>query len=78
MTVVTDSRHRITLREAKPGQAFDVQIPEEGKYILTKLVTAKSGANKAHLIRGKAGYLVAVSERPVTQDMVRAALDDFP
>jgi len=78
MTVVTDSKRRVTLRHAKPGERFDLQIPEEGKFVLTKLEPVKPGANKARLMRGKAGYLVAVSERPITQDMVRAALHDFP
>jgi hypothetical protein len=78
MTVITDSKHRVTLRQAKPGQVFDLQIPEEGKYVLTELEPVKPGPNKAHLARSKSGYLVAVSERPITQDMVRAALDEFP
>ena len=38
MTVVADNKHRVTLRHAKPGDRFDVSMPEDGKYILTKLV----------------------------------------
>jgi hypothetical protein len=78
MTVVADNKKRVTLRLAKPGDRFDVQITPGGKFVLTKLEPAKPRPNKARLIRTKQGYLVAVSERPITQEMVRAALDEFP
>ena len=78
MTAIADNKRRVTLRSAKPGEVFDVAMPEEGKYILTKLEPARPKPNKVRLVRGKQGYLVAVSERPITQEMVRAALDEFP
>jgi len=78
MTVVTDNKHRVTLRQAKPGERFDVAIPQEGQYVLTRLEPVKPRRNKAKLVRCKEGYLVAVSEHPVTQQMVRVALDEFP
>lgn len=78
MTAIADNKRRVTLRYAKPGEVFDVAIPEEGKYVLTKLEPVKSRPNKARLVRSRQGYLVAVSERPITQEMVRAAMDEFP
>ena len=37
MTVVADNKKRVTLRLAKPGDRFDVQVSPEGRFILTKL-----------------------------------------
>jgi hypothetical protein len=37
MTVVTHNKKRVTLRLAKPGDRFDVQVVSDGNYILTKL-----------------------------------------
>jgi hypothetical protein len=37
MTVVADNKKRVTIRHAKPGDRFDVQIAGNGKFILTKL-----------------------------------------
>jgi hypothetical protein len=33
MTVVTDNKKRVTLRLAKPGDRFDVQVVSDGNYI---------------------------------------------
>jgi hypothetical protein len=77
MTVVADSKHRVTLRRAKPGERFDVAMPEEGKYVLIKLEPVKPQANKVRLVR-KHGYLVAVTDRPITQSEPRRLLNEFP
>ena len=37
MTVVADSKKRVTLRLAKPGDRFDVHLAGNGKYVLTRL-----------------------------------------
>ena len=77
MTVVADAKKRVVLPPVKPGDRFDVQVSGNGKLVLTPLVPDER-PNKAHLVRCDEGYLVAVSERPITQEMVRAAMDEFP
>jgi hypothetical protein len=76
MTVIADSRKRVILRPAKPGDRFDVQVSPEGKLILTPLVPATK-ADKIRLVQ-KHGYTVGVGTRPITQEQVRALLDEFP
>jgi len=74
MTVITDSKKRVTL-PAKPGERFDVQSFGGDKYVLTRLVPAAAAA--VRLVK-KHGYTVAVGGPPVTNAQVRRALDEFP
>jgi hypothetical protein len=53
-----------------------VQLTPEGKVVLTLLKTANDG-DRIQLIK-KHGYTVARGTRPITQEQVRAALDEFP
>ena len=76
MTVTADAKKRVVLPPAKPGERFDVQISSNGKLILTPLIPDER-PNQVKLVR-KHGYLVAVSSRPITQEQVRAAMDEFP
>jgi exosome complex RNA-binding protein Csl4 len=77
MTVIADAKKRVVLPPAKPGDRFDLAV-NEGKYVLTRLEPVKEQRNKVKLVRCKQGYLVAVSERPITQEMTRRYLDEFP
>jgi hypothetical protein len=77
MTVVADSKHRVTLRRAKPGDRFDLEIPEEGKYVLTKLEPARSRVRRVRFVK-RNGYTVGVSDQPVSEETIREALADFP
>ena len=76
MTVTADAKKRVVLPPAKPGERFDVQISSNGKLVLTPLIPDER-PNQVKLVR-KHGYLVAVSSRPITQEQVRAAMDEFP
>jgi hypothetical protein len=42
MIAIADSKRRVTLCHARPGDRFDVEILEEGKYVLTRLEPSKS------------------------------------
>ena len=75
MTVIADSRKRVILKPAKPGDRFDVQVTPEGKVILTPLVPDKP--DRVRLVK-KHGYTVAVGTRPVTHEQVRKLMDEFP
>lgn len=76
MTVVADSKHRVTLRFAKPGDRFDVQLSGDGKLVLTRLVP-DDRPNQVRLVR-RHGYTVGVSKRPISQETARKLLDEFP
>lgn len=76
MTVVADSKHRVTLRFAKPGDRFDVRQSGDGKLVLTPLVP-DDRPNQVRLVR-RHGYTVGVSKRPISQETVRKLLDEFP
>ena len=77
MTVIADAKKRVVLPPAKPGDRFDLVV-SEGRYVLTRLEPVREERNKVRLVRGKQGYLVAVTERPITQEMTRRYLDEFP
>ena len=76
MTVVADAKKRVVLPPVKPGDRFDVRLTGGGKLILTPLIPDER-PNRIKLVR-KNGYLVAVGSRPITQEQVRAAMDEFP
>jgi hypothetical protein len=77
MTVVADNKHRVTLRRARPGDRFDVEIPQEGKYVLTKLEPARPRVRRVRFVK-RDGYTVGVSDQPVSEEAIREALADFP
>ena len=76
MTVTADSQRRVVLPPAaKPGDLFDLEISEEeGKSVLTRLVKPVASVR---LIR-EGDYLVAESDRPITLEQTREALDQVP
>jgi hypothetical protein len=77
MTAIADSKHRVTLRQARPGDRFDVKILEEGKYVLTRLEPVRPRASRVRFVK-RGGYTVGVSDQPVSEEAIRAALADFP
>ena len=77
MTAIADSKHRVTLRQARPGDRFDVEILKEGKYVLTRLEPTKPKPSRVKFEK-RNGYTVGVSDEPVSEHAIRAALDEFP
>lgn len=78
MTVVADSKKRVTLRRANPGDRFDVQISADGKYILTKLEPAPDLLPAKVRIEKRGRYHVGVLDRPFNTAALKEALDEFP
>ena len=77
MTVIADKKKRVVLPTAKPGDRFEVQVIGAEEVRLT-LMNPAPKAEKARLVRGPNGYLLAVGSRNITQEEVRAAMDEFP
>ena len=78
MTVVTDSKKRVTLRMAQPGDRFDVQLASDGNYVLTKLVPAHPGAAAKVRIEKRGQYHVGVLDHPIDEEALNQALAEFP
>jgi hypothetical protein len=78
MTVVTDSKKRVTLRYARPGDRFDVKFLADGKFVLTRLEPVPEPQPVKPRFIKERGYTVGVGPQPITQEQVRALLDEFP
>jgi hypothetical protein len=77
MTAIADSKHRVTLRQARSGDRFGVEILAEGKYVLTRLEPAKPQPSRVRFeMRNE--YTVGISDQPVSEQAIRDALDEFP
>lgn len=78
MTVVADSKKRVTIRLAKPGERFEVQTAGEGKFLLTRLEPIQGApAAKVKIVR-RGKYSVGVLDLPINEQALREALSDFP
>ena len=77
MTVVADSKKRVTLKPAKPGDRFDVQVSEDGSLILRRLEPVEARPAKIR-IEKRGGYTVGVSDRPMDEAALKQALEEFP
>jgi phage FluMu protein gp41 len=78
MTVVADNKKRVTIRHAKPGDRFDVQIAGEGKFVLTKLEPIQQTRPVKVRIEKRDGYSVGVLDRPISEVAIKETLSEFP
>lgn len=76
VTAIADNKKRVTIRTARPGDRFDVQVSADGKVVLTPLLPADK-PRQIRLIK-KHGFTVATGGPPITQEQVRKLLDEFP
>ena len=78
MTVVADSKKRVTLRLAKPGERFDVQVAGDGKFLLTRLEPVRDTPPAKVRIVKRGKYSVGILDRPMDEQALKEALSDFP
>jgi len=76
MPVTADEKKRVVIPSARPGDRFDIQVTSEGKIVLTRLELADEPDN-VRLVK-KHGYTVARGTKPITDEQVRKAMDEFP
>jgi hypothetical protein len=76
MTVITDSKKRVTL-PAKPGVRFDLKAIGEDKYILTRLEPVQPKPAKVTFTK-KNGFTVARTDRVVSEAAIKEAIAEFP
>jgi hypothetical protein len=78
MTVVTDNKKRVTLRLAKPGDRFDVQVVSDGNYVLTRLEPVRQMASAKVRIEKRGRFHVGVLDHPINEEALQEALAQFP
>ena len=78
MTVVADNKKRVTLRLAKPGDRFDVQVASDGNYILTRLEPVLLRGTAKVRIEKRGHYHVGVLDHPIDPEALKAAVAEFP
>ncbi len=75
-TVKVDSAKRVRLPDAKPGQVLAYEMSGE-IFTLTPVKPVEPTLSKGRLEKhGK--RLLGVTDRPITSEMVKQALADFP
>jgi hypothetical protein len=78
MTVVADDKKRVTLRVAKPGERFDVQVVGDGKLVLTRLEPVPEPPPAKVRIERRGLFSVGVLARPVNEQAIKEVLNEFP
>ena len=78
MTVVADNKKRVTLRLARPGDRFDVQISPGGKFVLTRLEPVRTTRSAKVRIEKRGQYHVGVLDRPINEEALKEVLAEFP
>ena len=78
MTVIADSKRRVTLRRASPGDRFDVQLTADGGYVLTKLGPHPRVTLSKICIEKRGRYHVGVLDWPISEAALKEALAEFP
>jgi hypothetical protein len=77
MTVIADSKKRVVIPLAKPGDRFDVSPSGTGTLVLTRLEPAKSKPAKVK-IEKRGRFSVGVLAGVIDPGALREALADFP
>lgn len=77
MTITADSKKRVRLGLAKPGDRFDVQVTGDGVFILRRLEPVKPKLAKSRLVsEGK--LLVIDTDGPLNMEAVKQLVAEFP
>ena len=77
MTVVADFKKCVLLPSAQPGDRFDLQITDAGKFVLTKLDSQPLRPTRIWGER-RDGFSVGVADRPMDELAHAEALLEFP
>jgi hypothetical protein len=75
MIVTADEERRVVLPSpTRPGDTFDLEEAGLAQFVLTRLERQTQPVR----LERKGEYLVAVTDRVITQAATRTALDEFP
>jgi len=78
MIVIADHKKRVTLRLAKPGDRFDVQVASDGRYVLIRLEPVQSEGTAKVRIEKRGQYHIGVLDHPIDEEAIKDALAEFP
>ena len=78
MTIIADSKKRFTIRMAKTGERYDVQVDGDGRFVLTRLEPIQVAPTSIVKIVKRGKYSVGVLNRPINERALKEALSDFP
>lgn len=65
------------LPSAKPGDSFEVLMPNEGTFVLTRVEPVPSRPAEVKLEK-RGHFTVGVLNRPIDEQALQAALAEFP
>ena len=77
MTVTTDSKRRVVLPSAKPGDLFEVHLSGPGRLILTKLEVVPPRPARVR-VEKRDGFTVGVLDQPIGEAALAEALSEIP
>jgi hypothetical protein len=78
MTITADAKKRVRLGLARPGDRFDVQVTEDGAFILRRLEPVTGRALKARLVKDKDDFTSVIPSQPINEAAIEELLADFP
>ena len=75
MTAIADNKKRVTIKTAKPGDRFDVQISADGTVVLKPLVTRDDDdVPLVKMVRTKEGFLMFPKGKGPSREAILAAI----
>jgi hypothetical protein len=77
MIVTADARKCVFLPGARVGESFDLQIAADGKLVLTRLASVQP-ISATVTVENRNGFSVGVLDRPIDEQALAEALDEFP
>jgi hypothetical protein len=78
MTTIADSRKRVVLPAAKPGDRFDVQVSPDGAFILRLEPVKKTVRPAKFKLVKKDGFRVIDTDRAPSLETIKELLANFP
>ena len=77
ITTKADSRKRVLVPQARPGQVYAVQENADGSFTLTMVKPAQQARSKCRLAK-EDGFTVVVPGQPIDEQAIKELLADFP
>ncbi len=77
MTVVADSKKRVVLPVAEPGDRFEVRVAADGTVVLARLHPVPSRPARVK-VEKRGGFSVGILNHPIDDEALREALAELP
>lgn len=76
-TTKADSRKRVVVPRAKPGDVYAIQENADGSFTLTVVKPAEP-AKPTCRVKKEGGFTVVVPEQTINEEAIKDLLADFP